>query len=96
MTQDNGNGRVTMAVLGEQMKQAQATLDKMDSRLERIETSQAQAASRCDKCETRQDDRWQAHAEVHRDLNAKKWAGDVAGWVLGVLGIVFNSPIKIP
>lgn len=94
MTQDNGNGRVTMAILGEQMHQVLAMQQKMDTRLERIETSQTQAASRCDKCETRQDQRWEAHGKAHETADTKRTQGDWIAYGLGLIAAVLGIAIK--
>lgn len=83
--QDNGNGRITMAILGERMDQVLKRLDTQDQKLDRIDARLATAQSNYDVCHTQQGERWKQHEEEHQTMGRKSWAADIIGPVLAAI-----------
>ena len=91
MTADEQPG--TIAVLGQRMDEMLRRQDRMESKVDRIAENLQQISLDHTKCAAIQETRWKQHDEEHRDLNVKKWAGDVAAALAAALvGIFVKSP----
>ena len=73
MTQNSGNQRVTMAILGEKMDNMQADVSeiKTDTKL----NTEERIASK---------ERWKAHDKEHSSIKAKSWVGDIGAAIAGI------------
>lgn len=90
---DDGNGRVTMALLGERMDQVLRRLDRIESNQERQLTAQSLASTNYTACHTQQEERWKQHEQEHEALGRKAWAADVIGPLLaGVAAWLAGNP----
>jgi hypothetical protein len=85
MAGDDGNERVTLALLGERMDQALKRLDRIEANQERQLAAQAQANTNYTACSTTQAERWKQHEQEHGAMSRKAWAADIVGPVLAVL-----------
>lgn len=94
MTQDNGNGRITMAILGERMDQMLRRMERVEGKVDTVIEKQSTAQSNYDVCSTRQAERWTQHGQDHQALARKHWAADIVGPAIAALvGWLAKAPL---
>lgn len=94
MSEDDG--KTTLAVLGQQMKEMLRRQDNVDQKLDSVVDTVTEMSLIQAHCTAVQETRWEHHGEEHRALNQKKWAGDIGAAVAGIIAAAIAAVSRSP
>ena len=92
MAQDDGNGRVTMAVLNNNVLHLTNEVKALREDVCRQQVDHENRLREVEAWSTTSRERWTQHERDHTDLNLKKWAGDLLALITAAAIGVFVKP----
>jgi len=90
------NGKITLAVLGQQMQEMLRRQDKTDGKLDSINDKLDGVMMDHASCSATQEARWERNEKELSALNAKKWAGDIGAALAGIVAAAVAAASKGP